>query len=967
MCEEQDSYGRTKTAVAAMGRCRGWSVDEDKYDSRDIDVSENSLLSRSGSIFPRAAAQRPHKSATGADPLYNNRANVRSDEASVSAEKERQRMYEFKSVSESTNLHLLASKSSNLPVRSIRLRGYLKYNDGDGISNLKLEDLVGMIQNTEKNILLLNQARLQAMEHADKVLKEKEALQRKINILETRLSETDEQHKLSSEGNFSDSPLALELGILKEENILLKEDIEFFKTKLIEVAEIEEGIFKLEKERALLDASLRELESRFIAAQADTMKLGPRDAWWEKVEKLEDLLETTANQVEHAAVILDHNHDLQDRLDKLEASLQAANISKFSCSLVDLLQQKVKLVEERFQACNCEMHSQIELYEHSTVEFHDTLSKLIEESEKRSLENFTGNMPSELWSKISLLTDGWLLEKKISYNDASMLREMVQKRDSRLREAYLSYRGTENREVMDNLLKMALPGTSSGLHIAHIAAEMAPVAKVMMIQGLIQTEVGGLADVISGLGKALQKKGHLVEIILPKYDCMQVDQVSNLRVLDVLVQSYFEGNMFNNKIWTGTVEGLPVYFIEPQHPAMFFSRAQYYGEHDDFKRFSYFSRAALELLYQSGKKVDIIHCHDWQTAFVAPLYWDVYANLGFNSARICFTCHNFEYQGTAPARDLAWCGLDVEHLDRPDRMRDNSHGRINAVKGAVVYSNIVTTVSPTYALEVRSEGGRGLQDTLKVHSRKFLGILNGIDTDTWNPSTDRYLKVQYNAKDLQGKAANKAALREQLNLASAYPSQPLVGCITRLVAQKGVHLIRHAIYKTAELGGQFVLLGSSPVPEIQREFEGIADHFQNNNNIRLILKYDDALSHCIYAASDMFIVPSIFEPCGLTQMIAMRYGSVPIVRKTGGLNDSVFDFDDETIPMEVRNGFTFVKADEQGLSSAMERAFNCYTRKPEVWKQLVQKDMTIDFSWDTSASQYEDIYQKAVARARAVA
>ncbi|XP_037473093.1 probable starch synthase 4, chloroplastic/amyloplastic isoform X1 [Triticum dicoccoides] len=879
------------------------------------------LVSRTRHRSLRAAAQRPHKSTTGADPL-NNRANVRSDEAAVSAEKERQR----------------------------------KYNDGDGISNLQLEDLVGMIQNTEKNILLLNQARLQAMEHADKILKEKEALQRKINILETRLSEIDSQHKLSSEGNFSDSPLALEFDVLKEENIVLKEDIEFFKTKLIEVAETEEGIFKLEKERALLDASLRELESRFIAAQANMMKLGPRDAWWEKVEKLEDLLETTANQVEHAAVILDRNHDLQDRLEKLEASLQAANISKFSCSLVDLLQQKVKLVEERFQACNREMHSQIELYEHSIVEFHDTLSKLIEESEKRSLENFTGNMPSELWSKISLLTDGWLLEKKISYSDASMLREMVQKRDNRLREAYLSYRGTENREVMDNLLKMALPGTSSGLHIAHIAAEMAPVAKV-----------GGLADVISGLGKALQKKGHLVEIILPKYDCMQVDQVSNLRVLDVLVQSYFEGNMFNNKIWTGTVEGLPVYFIEPQHPAMFFSRAHYYGEHDDFKRFSYFSRAALELLYQSGKKVDIIHCHDWQTAFVAPLYWDVYANLGFNSARICFTCHNFEYQGTAPARDLAWCGLDVEHLDRPDRMRDNSHGRINAVKGAVVYSNIVTTVSPTYALEVRSEGGRGLQDTLKVHSRKFLGILNGIDTDTWNPCTDRYLKVQYNAKDLQGKAANKAALREQLNLASAYPSQPLVGCITRLVAQKGVHLIRHAIYKTAELGGQFVLLGSSPVPEIQREFEGIADHFQNNNNIRLILKYDDALSHCIYAASDMFIVPSIFEPCGLTQMIAMRYGSVPIVRKTGGLNDSVFDFDDETIPMEVRNGFTFVKADEQGLSSAMERAFNCYTRKPEVWKQLVQKDMTIDFSWDTSASQYEDIYQKAVARARAVA
>jgi starch synthase len=531
---------------------------------------------------------------------------------------------------------------------------------------------------------------------------------------------------------------------------------------------------------------------------------------------------------------------------------------------------------------------------------------------------------------------------------------MAWKRDSRLREAYLSSRGKAERELIDSFLKMALPGTSSGLHIVHIAAEMAPVAKV-----------GGLADVISGLGKALQKKGNLVEIILPKYDCMQHNQINNLKVLDVVVQSYFEGNMFANKIWTGTVEGLPVYFIEPQHPGKFFWRAQYYGEHDDFKRFSYFSRVALELLYQSAKKVDIIHCHDWQTAFVAPLYWDVYANLGFNSARICFTCHNFEYQGTAPAQDLAYCGLDVEHLDRADRMRDNSHGRINVVKGAIVYSNIVTTVSPTYAQEVRSEGGRGLQDTLKIHSKKFVGILNGIDTDTWNPSTDRFLKVQYSANDLYGKSANKAALTKQLKMSSANASQPLVGCITRLVPQKGVHLIRHAIYKTAELGGQFILLGSSPVPNIQREFEGIADQFQNNNNIRLLLKYDDALSHMIFAASDMFIVPSMFEPCGLTQMIAMRYGSVPVVRKTGGLNDSVFDFDDETIPMELRNGFTFLKADEQGFDSALERAFNYYHRKPEVWKQLVQKDMKIDFSWDTSASQYEDIYQRAAARARA--
>ncbi|CAN0880321.1 Probable starch synthase 4, chloroplastic/amyloplastic [Linum grandiflorum] len=188
---------------------------------------------------------------------------------------------------------------------------------------------------------------------------------------------------------------------------------------------------------------------------------------------------------------------------------------------------------------------------------------------------------------------------------------------------------------------------------------------------------------------------------------------------------------------------------------------------------------------------------------LAPLYWEIYAPKGLNSARICFTCHNFEYQGTAAASELASCGLDVQHLNRPDRMQDNSAlDRVNSVKGAAVFSNIVTTVSPTYA----HEGGKGLQSTLNSHSRKFVGILNGIDVDAWNPSSDGFLSTQYNANDLE------------------------VGCITRLVPQKAVHLIRHAIYRTLELGGQFVLLGSIPVAQIQQEFEGIANQFRKNGN-----------------------------------------------------------------------------------------------------------------------------------------
>ncbi|XP_017416589.2 probable starch synthase 4, chloroplastic/amyloplastic [Vigna angularis] len=251
---------------------------------------------------------------------------------------------------------------------------------------------------------------------------------------------------------------------------------------------------------------------------------------------------------------------------------------------------------------------------------------------------------------------------------------------------------------------------------------------------------------------ALQKKGHLVEIVLPKYHCKQYDRVYNLRALSVEIESYFDHQLYKSKIWVGSVVGLPVYFIEPQHPSKFFWRGKFYGEHDDFRRFSFFSRAALEFLLQAGKKPNIIHCHDWQTAFIAPLYWEIFVHKGLNSARICFTCHNFEYQGTAAASELDSCGLVSQNLNQSDKMQDNSaRDRVNSVKG-----------------------GHGLHSTLSSHSRKFIGILNGIDTDAWNPATDEFLPVQYNATDLHGKVENKQALRRKLGLSSADIRRPLV-------------------------------------------------------------------------------------------------------------------------------------------------------------------------------------------------
>ncbi|KAL8032307.1 hypothetical protein ABFX02_13G087600 [Erythranthe guttata] len=799
-----------------------------------------------------------------------------------------------------------------------------------------------------------------------------ELLEDQLDKLRNELSSrgSNEENTQDKNSSVSSSQIDLidsfsqELDLLRAENMSLKDELQVLKAQLGNMRENDQRIQMLEEERLTMESSLKELEFKLAASHEDISKISSLKSecknLYEKVEDLQKLLDKATKQADHASLVLQENQELQKKVDWLEESLKEADVYRLSTEKMqqynELMQQKIKLLDERLQRSDEEIHSYVQLYQDSMKEFQDTVDNLKEESKKKEQDTSVNDKPWAFWSNLLLIVDGWVLEKKISVDQAKLLREMIWNRDEAICDAYISSKEKNEREIITTFLKLTSSTTGERLHVIHIAAEMAPVAKV-----------GGLGDVVTGLSKALQKKGHLVEIILPKYDCMRHELVRDLKLLDVPVESYFDGHLFKNKIWVGTVEGLPVYFIEPQHPSRFFSRGQFYGERDDFKRFSFFSRAALELLLQAGKRPDIIHCHDWQTAFVAPLYWDLYVAKGLNSARICFTCHNFEYQGAARASDLESCGLDVYQLNRPDRMQDNSaKDRVNPVKGAIVFSNIVTTVSPSYAQEVRTaQGGQGLHGTLNSHSKKFVGILNGIDTDAWNPATDPLLEVQYNSSDIEGKAENKEALRRQLGISSADLRQPLVACITRLVPQKGVHLIRHAIYRTLELGGQFVLLGSSPVPQIQREFEDIENHFRTHEHARLLLKYDESLAHLIYAASDMFIIPSIFEPCGLTQMIAMRYGAIPIVRKTGGLNDSVFDVDDDTIPVHFRNGFTFLTADEQSFNNALERAFHHYMHDADGWKQLVQKDMRIDFSWDTSSVLYEELYAKSVARARA--
>lgn len=489
-------------------------------------------------------------------------------------------------------------------------------------------------------------------------------------------------------------------------------------------------------------------------------------------------------------------------------------------------------------------------------------------------------------------------------------------------------------------------------HVVHIASEMAPVAKV-----------GGLADVVTGLGRSLLKKGHRVEIIIPKYKCMDVSCVRNFKKLNKQFYSYFDGAMHKNVVWTGVVEGLWVYFIDTHHPNNFFNREKIYNEPDDFDRFTYFSRAALEFLLQFGKRPNIIHCHDWPVAMVAPFYRSIYAELGLNS-KIAFTCHNFEPQGKNSLEALVACGIRfTAPLHKNDFQDDVLPDQINVLKSGLLHSDFVTTVSPTYAREVLTpEGGEGLHTTIQALP-KFQGIVNGIDDIVWNPATDPLLDHHFDADNPKGKQFIKDNLRRRLKMAfeGDDAKRPLVCCVTRLVPQKGVHLLRQAIFHVLKQGGQFILQGTSQIPAIKEEFENLGRQFQDHPHIRLVLRCEEALTHNIYAGADIFVIPSIFEPCGLTQMYAMRYGTIPVVRKTGGLADSVFDKDDKSIPLQKRNGFTFINPDEQDMARALDRAMDFYKNHQQEWEQFIQHVMRLDFSWDAAPiNHYITLYDTAL-------
>ena len=474
------------------------------------------------------------------------------------------------------------------------------------------------------------------------------------------------------------------------------------------------------------------------------------------------------------------------------------------------------------------------------------------------------------------------------------------------------------------------------MHIIHIASELAPIAKV-----------GGLADVVYGLCQETLKLGHITEVILPKYDCIDYKHLTDLKIEQKDIWMSVGSHRYNNTIWSANLDKLKVFLIEADHPEYLYNRGIIYGCSDDVDRFIYFSCIAMQCLLQLGKQPDILHLHDWHTSLMALLCQK--NNLG----KSILTIHNLAHQGICSIHTL---------LDK-DLLKDLGFSDcLNLLETGITYADCITIVSPNYKQEIQTpEGGCGLDLILRESQKKLVSILNGIDQDYWNTAKDPYLKKNYLINELENvlkaKQTNKCFLQKYLSLAQE--NVPLVSCITRLVSQKGPGLIEYGMIRTLELGGQFVLLGSvSPLnSDIEEQFVSLKEKYRNDKRVAILLINDEELAHLIFAASDLFIIPSLFEPCGLTQMIAMRYGTIPIARMTGGLVDTVFDIDTSDKPFEERNGFTFAFPDCQGVNWALKRAITYY-KDHKKWQQIMKAGLNYDSSWEKSAKQYIDIYEE---------
>ena len=474
--------------------------------------------------------------------------------------------------------------------------------------------------------------------------------------------------------------------------------------------------------------------------------------------------------------------------------------------------------------------------------------------------------------------------------------------------------------------------------VAFIGSECYPFVKT-----------GGLGDVMSALQKSLAKLNIDVKVIIPRYKCIPQkfqEKMEYRGSFDMNLCS--DGKQYYVGIMEYQEDGVVYDFIDNDE---FFSWGNPYTNLiDDIPKFCYFAKAALAALNYLNWTPDVVHCHDWQAALV-PLYLRTcFQDTDVGRAISVLTIHNLKFQGIYDRKKIQyWSGLP-DYVFNKDCMIQNWLDA-NMLKGGIAYSNKVTTVSNTYAWEIQTEEyGEGLAEHLRYHNNKILGIVNGIDTDIWNPATDKLLAADYDEKSaIKNKKVNKKALQESLGL-DVDEHKMVIGLISRLTNQKGLDLVNDVIPGIMDEHTQVVVLGTG-----DSQYENTFRYYENKykGNFCAYIAYNENVAHNIYAGCDALLVPSRFEPCGLTQLIAMRYGAVPIVRETGGLKDTVQPYN---MFENTGNGFTFDRYESGLLYDAINRAKTLYFENRKSWDDMVIRDMNKDVSWEKSAKQYKDMY-----------
>ncbi len=480
--------------------------------------------------------------------------------------------------------------------------------------------------------------------------------------------------------------------------------------------------------------------------------------------------------------------------------------------------------------------------------------------------------------------------------------------------------------------------------------------KVLLVssEAVPYIKTGGLADVVGSLPRYMNHEEYDVRVILPKYACMNQKFLPELQFV-----CHFYVNLNWRKQYAGIFKseykGVTYYFVDNEF--YFAGDNPYHNIHEDVEKFAFFSKAVLMSLPFIDFCPDVIHCNDWQTGLIPVfLKTEFCQDSYYIGMKSVFSIHNMKFQGRWHVQDI----MDVTGLSASIFTNDKleAYGEANYLKGGCVYADAISTVSPSYAKDITTpEGGEGLDGLMFARRESLYGIVNGIDYDDYNPMTDETMAAHFSEKDvIKGKALNKAALQAKVGLPKNKDAF-MIGMVSRLTDQKGFDLVAYVMEEMlSTMNVQFVVLGTG-----EYRFEEMFHYFQNKypDKISSNIGYSEELAHQIYASCDAFLMPSLFEPCGLSQMMSMRYGTLPIVRETGGLKDTVEAYNEYD---GTGTGFSFKEYNAHDMLHVIQYAYNVYSKQKKAWEKIVKRAMKMDFSWEASARKYEDLYDKLISQ-----